>query len=109
MRKEKRTALINGRATTMRDLHEARWTNCYFPSRVIIKRVFEGDKSYFDKASIIVEKWYKLEGTCFDSVKDFLEEGYNDIEELADAATDEEERHIVWMALLGYDPYEDEE
>lgn len=79
------------------------------PSRVTIKKVFKGDRNYFDEAAIIVERWYKLEGSYFDSIEDFLKEGYDDIKELADAATSKEKRHIVWMALEGYDPYEDEE
>ena len=81
----------------------------YIPSTTTIKRVFRGDKSYFDKAAAIVRKCYELEEACFDSAKDFLKVGYDDISELADAATCEEDRHIVWMALDGYDPYEDEE
>lgn len=79
----------------------------HVPSRVTIRRVFRGDESYFDKAAIIVERWYKLEGSCFDSIEGFLEEGYDDIAELIDAAINEEERHIVCMALKGFDTYQD--
>ena len=81
----------------------------YVPTKAAIKKVFAGDKRYFDKAAAIVEEWYKLEGAYFDDKESFLEDGYDDIVDLADAATDEEERHIVWMALEGYDPYEDDE
>ena len=81
----------------------------YVPTKDAIKKVLAGDKKYFDKAAAIVEEWYNFEGAYFDDEESFLEDGYDDIEELADAATDEEERHIVWMALEGYDPYEDEE
>lgn len=81
----------------------------YAPTKDAIKKVFAGDEKYFDKAAAIVEEWYKLEGAYFDDEESFFGDGYDDIEELADAATDEEERHIVWMALKGYDPYEDEE
>ena len=81
----------------------------YVPTKDVIDKVFEGDKRYFDKAAAIVEEWYNLEGACFDDEESFLENGYDDVAELADAATDEEERHIVWLALEGYDPYEDED
>lgn len=81
----------------------------HVPSRVTIKRLFKGDTSYFDRAAIIVERWYKLEGSYFDSIEGFLEDGHDDIEALADAATSKEDRHIVWMALEGWDPYEDED
>ena len=83
--------------------------NYYVPTKDAIKKVFAGDKGYYEKAATLVEEWYRLEGTFFDNKESFLEEGYDDIEELADAATSEEERHIVFMALEGWDPYEDED
>lgn len=83
--------------------------NFYTPSKEDIKSVFAGDKRYYDKAATLVEEWYRVEGTFFDDKESFLEDGCDDIEELADAATSEEERHIVFMALEGWDPYEDED
>ena len=81
----------------------------YVPSKNTIRKLFAGDKRYFDKAAAIVEEWYKLEGAYFDDKESFLEDGYDDIRELADAATDDDERHVVWMALEGYDPCQDDE
>lgn len=81
----------------------------HVPSRVTIKKLFKGDTNYFDRAAAIVERWYKLEGSYFDSIEGFLEDGHDDIEVLADAATSKEDRHIVWMALEGWDPYGDED
>lgn len=85
--------------------------NYYVPTKDAIKEVFAGDKRYYDEAAALVEEWYRIEGIFFDDEESFLEEGYDDIEELADAATSEEERHIVFMALKGWDPceYEDED
>lgn len=85
--------------------------NFYTPSKEDIKSVFVGDNSYYDEAATLVEEWYRIEGTFLDDRESFLEDGYYEIEELADAATSEEERHIVFMALKGWDPceYEDKD
>ena len=45
----------------------------YVPSKNTIRKLFAGDKRYFDKAAAIVEEWYKLEGAYFDDKESFLE------------------------------------
>lgn len=91
----------------------------YSPKKKDIKKLFEGDESYFDKAAEIVERWYEEEEMesgedCWTSRAEFLEDGYFDISELVEGRNllttkqDAIECHIVWMALDGEDPYEDE-
>lgn len=97
----------------------------YAPTRDIIAKLLRedencvlGNKDYVEEAAAILERWYKEEhllGLClFDDEEDFLDNGYWDIQELVEgqnAIVDDElgpECHIVWMALEGYDPYEEE-
>lgn len=97
----------------------------YAPTRDIIAKLLRedkncvlGNKDYVEEAAAILERWYREEhllGLClFDDEEDFLDNGYWDICELVEgqnAIVDEEgarECHIVWMALEGHDPYEEE-
>ena len=97
----------------------------YAPTRDVIAKLLRedencvrGNKDYVEEAAAILERWYieeHLLGLClFDDEEDFLDNGYWDIQELVEgqnAIVDEElgpECHIVWMALEGYDPYEEE-
>ena len=97
----------------------------YAPTRDVIAKLLRedencvrGNKDYVEEAAAILERWYieeHLLGFClFDDEEDFLDNGYWDIQELVEgqnAIVDEElgpECHIVWMALEGYDPYEEE-
>ena len=98
----------------------------YVPTRDMIAKLLRedevcarGNKDYVEEAASIIEKWYReecLTGVIpFDDEENFLDNGYWDIHELVDgrsALTDEEgarECHIVWMALIGYDPNEEED
>lgn len=97
----------------------------YAPTRDIIAKLLRedkncvlGNKDYVEEAAAILERWYREEhllGLClFDDEEDFLDNGYWDICELVEgqnAIVDEEgarECHIVWMALEGHDPHEEE-
>lgn len=97
----------------------------YTPTRDIIAKLLRedkncvlGNKDYVEEAAAILERWYREEhllGLClFDDEEDFLDNGYWDIQELVEgqnAIVDEEgarECHIVWMALEGHDPHEEE-
>lgn len=97
----------------------------YAPTRDIIAKLLRedkncvlGNKDYVEEAAAILERWYREEhllGLClFDDEEDFLDNGYWDIQELVEgqnAIVDEEgarECHIVWMALEGHDPHEEE-
>lgn len=97
----------------------------YAPTRDVIAKLLRedencvlGNKDYVEEAAAILERWYREEhllGLClFDDEEDFLDNGYWDIQELVEgqnAIVDEEgarECHIVWMALEGHDPYEEE-
>lgn len=97
----------------------------YAPTRDVIAKLLRedkncvlGNKDYVEEAAAILERWYREEhllGLClFDDEEDFLDNGYWDICELVEgqnAIVDEEgarECHIVWMALEGHDPYEEE-
>lgn len=97
----------------------------YAPTRDIIAKLLRedkncvlGNKDYVEEAAAILERWYREEhllGLClFDDEEDFLDNGYWDICELVEgqnAIVDEEgarECHVVWMALEGYDPHEEE-
>lgn len=97
----------------------------YAPTRDIIAKLLRedkncvlGNKDYVEEAAAILERWYREEhllGLClFDDEEDFLDNGYWDICELTEgqnAIVDEEgarECHIVWMALEGHDPHEEE-
>ena len=97
----------------------------YAPTRDVIAKLLRedencvrGNKDYVEEAAAILERWYieeHLLGLCLlDDEEDFLDNGYWDIQELVEgqnAIVDEElgpECHIVWMALEGYDPYEEE-
>ena len=98
----------------------------YAPTRDVIAKLLRedencvhGNKDYVEEAASIIEKWYGEEcltgAPSFKYEEDFLDNGYWDICELTEgqnAIVDEEgarECHIVWMALEGYDPYEDED
>ena len=98
----------------------------YVPTRDMIAKLLRedevcarGNKDYVEEAASIIEKWYREEcltgAIPFDDEENFLDNGYWDIHELVDgrsALTDEEgarECHIVWMALIGYDPNEEED
>lgn len=98
----------------------------YVPTRDVIAKLLRedevcarGNKDCVEEAASIIERWYKEEYSTgaflFEDEEDFLDNGYWDIHELVDghsALTDEEgarECHIVWMALIGYDPNEEEE
>ena len=98
----------------------------YAPTRDVIAKLLRedencvhGNKDYVEEAASIIEKWYGEEyltgAPSFKDEEDFLDNGYWDICELTEgqnAIVDEEgarECHIVWMALEGYDPYEDED
>lgn len=97
----------------------------YAPTRDVIAKLLRedencvlGNKDYVEEAAAILERWYREEhllGLClFDDEEDFLDNGYWDICELVEgqnAIVDEEgarECHIVWMALEGHDPHEEE-
>ena len=97
----------------------------YAPTRDVIAKLLRedkncvlGNKDYVEEAAAILERWYREEhllGLClFDDEEDFLDNGYWDICELTEgqnAIVDEEgarECHIVWMALEGHDPHEEE-
>lgn len=97
----------------------------YAPTRDVIAKLLRedkncvlGNKDYVEEAAAILERWYREEhllGLClFDDEEDFLDNGYWDIQELVEgqnAIVDEEgarECHIVWMALEGHDPHEEE-
>lgn len=97
----------------------------YAPTRDVIAKLLRedencvlGNKDCVEEAAAILERWYREEhllGLClFDDEEDFLDNGYWDICELVEgqnAIVDEEgarECHIVWMALEGHDPHEEE-
>ena len=97
----------------------------YAPTRDVIAKLLRedkncvlGNKDYVEEAAAILERWYREEhllGLClFDDEEAFLDNGYWDICELTEgqnAIVDEEgarECHIVWMALEGHDPHEEE-
>ena len=98
----------------------------YVPTRDVIAKLLRedevcarGNKDCVEEAASIIERWYKEEYSTgaflFEDEEEFLDNGYWDIHELVDghsALTDEEgarECHIVWMALIGYNPNEEEE
>ena len=97
----------------------------YAPTRDIIAKLLRedkncvlGNKDYVEEAAAILERWYREEhllGLClFDDEEDFLDNGYWDLCELVEGqsaildADGARECHIVWMALEGHDPHEEE-
>lgn len=91
----------------------------YLPTSEVIIQLLDQESEYANEAANIIEEWYKAESMLgvplFEDEDDFLNNGREDLLDLADGhnaiMSDEDVHkcHVVWMALEGYDPYEEEE
>ena len=85
----------------------------------MIIQLLDQKSEYANEAVNIIEEWYKAESMLgvplFEDEDDFLNNGRDDLLDLIDGhnaiMSDEDVHkcHVVWMALEGYDPYEEEE
>ena len=91
----------------------------YLPTSEVIMQLLDQESEYANEAANIIEEWYKAESMLgvplFEDEDDFLNNGREDLLDLVDGhnaiMSDEDVHkcHVVWMALEGYDPYEEEE
>ena len=91
----------------------------YLPTSEVIIQLLDRESEYANEAANIIEEWYKAESMLgvplFEDENDFLNNGREDLLDLVDGhnaiMSDEDVHkcHVVWMALEGYDPYEEEE
>ena len=91
----------------------------YLPTSEVIIQLLDQKSEYANEAVNIIEEWYKAESMLgvplFEDEDDFLNNGRDDLLDLVDGhnaiMSDEDVHkcHVVWMALEGYDPYEEEE
>lgn len=91
----------------------------YLPTSEVIIQLLDPESEYAKEAANIIEEWYKAESMLgvplFEDEDDFLNNGREDLLDLVDGhnaiMSDEDVHkcHVVWMALEGYDPYEEEE
>ena len=91
----------------------------YLPTSKVIMQLLDQESEYANEAANIIEEWYKAESMLgvplFEDEDDFLNNGREDLLDLVDGhnaiMSDEDVHkcHVVWMALEGYDPYEEEE
>lgn len=91
----------------------------YLPTSEVIIQLLDQESEYANEAANIIEEWYKAESMLgvplFEDEDDFLNNGREDLLDLVDGhnaiMSDEDVHkcHVVWMALEGYDPYEEEE
>ena len=91
----------------------------YLPTSEVIIQLLDQKSEYANEAVNIIEEWYKAESMLgvplFEDEDDFLNNGRDDLLDLIDGhnaiMSDEDAHkcHVVWMALEGYDPYEEEE
>ena len=91
----------------------------YLPTSEVIIQLLDRESEYANEAANIIEEWYKAESMLgvplFEDEDDFLNNGRDDLLDLIDGhnaiMSDEDVHkcHVVWMALEGYDPYEEEE
>lgn len=91
----------------------------YLPTSKVIIQLLDRESEYANEAANIIEEWYKAESMLgvplFEDEDDFLNNGREDLLDLVDGhnaiMSDEDVHkcHVVWMALEGYDPYEEEE
>lgn len=91
----------------------------YLPTSEVIIQLLDQESEYANEAANIIEEWYKAESMLgvplFEDENDFLNNGREDLLDLVDGhnaiMSDEDVHkcHVVWMALEGYDPYEEEE
>ena len=91
----------------------------YLPTSKVIMQLLDQESEYANEAANIIEEWYKAESMLgvplFEDEDDFLNNGREDLLDPVDGhnaiMSDEDVHkcHVVWMALEGYDPYEEEE
>ena len=91
----------------------------YLPTSEVIMQLLDQESEYAKEAANIIEEWYKAEYMLgvplFEDEDDFLNNGRDDLLDLIDGhnaiMSDEDVHkcHVVWMALEGYDPYEEKE
>ncbi len=107
----------------MSETHGEREIRRYIPTESAIKKLFQGNKKYFDEAAKFLAELFNSEtaleeSTWFESEEDFLKNGYSDLIDLVDIDGGEDDRfRIAWLAIDGtdigddfdFEDYDDEE
>ena len=80
----------------------------YIPTEDAIKKIFYGNKKYFDEAAKIIAVWYKdrvdVSGDShFESERDFIKNGFPDLVDLLYEQWDTDKIRIAWLAIDGTD------
>ena len=107
----------------MSETHGEREIRRYIPTESAIKKLFRGNKKYFDEAAKFLAEMFNdedvlEESTWFESEEDFLKNGYQDLIDLVDVDSDDDDRfRIARLAIDGtdisddfdFEDYDDEE
>lgn len=107
----------------MSETHGEREIRRYIPTESAIKQMFQGNKKYFDEAAKFLAEMFNdedvlEESTWFESEEDFLKNGYQDLIDLVDVDSDDDDRfRIARLAIDGtdisddfdFEDYDDEE
>lgn len=97
----------------MSETHGEREIRRYIPTESAIKQMFQGNKKYFDEAAKFLAEMFNdedvlEESTWFESEEDFLKNGYQDLIDLVDVDSDDDDRfRIARLAIDGTDIGED--
>ena len=97
----------------MSETHGEREIRRYIPTESAIKQMFQGNKKYFDEAAKFLAEMFNdedvlEESTWFESEEDFLKNGYQDLIDLVDVDSDDDDRfRIARLAIDGTDISDD--